>query len=409
MKKKSLFSLIFSTFVITSLGAIIIIFLILNTHFKHNEKILLTKISTQINRTIIEKTTHYLLPAILVTDVSAKLAKNTVIDINNHEQIESYLMTQIKAYPQLSKVYLGKENGDFIMVYRDETKSLATKIISQKTKHEHIKDYNLYGDIISTKTIKTNYDPRTRQWYNDTKEKEAQIWTDLYMFYTGKRPGITASYPLFDKHSNFQGVFGVDLELAEISEFLSFQKLYYDSKILILNYKNEIVAQSGNILFKTSQDGQVSPLHINNHSDALIQEAYKKLMHVETKLENNKQVSLSYNNDSYLISSVSFPEYFGKKWKVMTILPNEQLLDNRMSSKLVFSILCLMIIIIICVIAILLSRSISIPLKQLSFDMQRLRYKNVDGKNIKSSIIEINELVDVYSIIKTSFIKTFKK
>ena len=184
---------------------------------------------------------------------------------------------------------------------------------------ETVKDYNLYEDAITTKTAKSSFDPRTRPWYYEAKEKETQIWTDLYMFYTGNRPGITASFPFYDQNTILQGVFGVDLELSAISEFLSLQKQYYESKILILNYKNEIVAQSGDIVFKTAEDGQVTPLHINQHSDNLIKQAYQQLLTLnEQDPKQSKQVKLVYQNELYLISAVNFPAFFGKNWKVMT-------------------------------------------------------------------------------------------
>ncbi len=180
-------------------------------------------------------------------------------------------------------MYLGKENGDFIMAHRDN-KSFVTKIIYQQNKKEEVKQYNIYGELTSATNQETSFDPRTRSWYFQTKEEEKAIWTDLYMFFTGKRPGITASYPLFNDNQTFEGVFGVDLELSEISEFLSFQKKYYNSKIIILNYKNEIVAQSGNIVFKTLKDGQIVPMHINEHGDDLIQESYKKITSIQKKV-----------------------------------------------------------------------------------------------------------------------------
>ena len=61
------------------------------------------------------------------------------------------------------------------------------------------------------------------------------------------------------------------------------------------------------------------------------------------------------------------------------------------------------------IITILIVRSITTPIKQLTFDLQRLRYKNVDGKIIKSSVIEVSELIHVYSDIKKLYSKTFTK
>ena len=409
MKNKSIFSIIVTSLLVTYLIVISMVFFILKARFNQDETILNTKLSDQINRTIIEKTTNYLLPAIMISEISGNLAEKLVIDINNSQQLENYLRTQIQSYPQLARIYLAKENGDFMMIYRNEKKSLSSKTIIQKTALETVKDYNLYEDAVTTKTAKSAFDPRTRPWYYEAKEKETEIWTDLYMFYTGNRPGITASFPFYDQNTTLQGVFGVDLELSAISEFLSLQKQYYESKILILNYKNEIVAQSGDIVFKTTEDGQVSPLHVNQHSDNLIKQAYQQLLTLNEQDPNqSKQVKLVYQNELYLISAVHFPAFFGKNWKVMTILPTKQLLSNRVSSVTIFYIIIGLVTLGLIIMALIVARSVSKPLKQLSFDMQRLQYKNIDGKQIKSSLSEINELIDIYTVIKKKYSQTFK-
>ena len=85
------------------------VFFILKARFNQDETILNTKLSDQINRTIIEKTTNYLLPAIMISEISGNLAEKLVIDINNSQQLENYLRTQIKSYPQLARIYLAKD------------------------------------------------------------------------------------------------------------------------------------------------------------------------------------------------------------------------------------------------------------------------------------------------------------
>ena len=150
-------------------------------------------------------------------------------------------------------------------------------------------------------------------------------------------------------------------------------------------------------------------MHINEHGDDLIQESYEKITSIQKKDTATNQVTLTYDNNNYLISSISFPSYFGKNWKVMTILPKEKLLDNKVPANIIFYIMLIGITLLILIITMLIVRSITTPIKQLTFDLQRLRYKNVDGKIIKSSVIEVSELIHVYSDIKKLYSKTFTK
>ena len=175
----------------------------------------------------------------------------------------------------------------------------------------------------------------------------------------------------------------------------------------ITDYKNEIVAQSGNLVFKTLQDGSVNPLHIKEHDDDVIKEAYATIL--DKKLPSNSSITIKVNNSSYLLSTLDFPDYIGKHWKVMSLLPKNKLNEARIPINIVFYLIILIISVTGLVIAIFVSRMISVPIKELSFDMQRLKYQNVDGKQIRSSIIEVNELVKNYCVIKKLFSQTFKK
>lgn len=75
--------------------------------------------------------------------------------------------------------------------------------------------------MMISKDSSDTYDPRVRSWYTGAKEDGALHWTEVYVFYSDKQPGITASIPHIDDQGVLLGVLSVDIGLFDLSRFLN--------------------------------------------------------------------------------------------------------------------------------------------------------------------------------------------
>ena len=73
-------------------------------------------------------------------------------------------------------------------------------------------------------------------------ESDGIFWTDVYEFFTDKAPGITAAQKVVDANGKFLGVFGIDVRLTLLSDFLSTLKVGNTGLAFIINSKKQIVA-----------------------------------------------------------------------------------------------------------------------------------------------------------------------
>ncbi len=154
----------------------------------------------------------------------------------------------MKLTPQFAGIYYGDERGDFIYVMRapkDAPAQFRTKIMRRA------------GDAVDTRYVwrdgdfraverradpADRYDPRERPWYVGAKAKGVTTWTDPYIFYSSKNPGVTVASPIFDDSGSLNGVVGVDIEIGAISDFLAKLKIGEHGVALIMNHNGDVIA-----------------------------------------------------------------------------------------------------------------------------------------------------------------------
>ena len=160
----------------------------------------------------IEHTERFLAPAQTAADLTQRLAQEKVVNSTNAIEIESYFLAQLDLYDQFAGIFYGTTDGRFFYVKRDDElteQGFKTKNITLKDGVRHIEllwrdsDYML----VSRKEDPTDlFDPRLRPWFQQAAEAGKQIWTDPYIFFTSRQPGITAATPVSNENGEIIGV-----------------------------------------------------------------------------------------------------------------------------------------------------------------------------------------------------------
>ena len=155
IKKTTLFNLFFISVALILLVSLMTLFFMLKHKYLAYQNDLLDTSVTQINQTIIEKTTQYLMPATMLVESSARLYQRSVIDLNDTIAFENYLFSQLLTYPQLSKFYYGNKSGGFYMVYRNDDNSISSKYIGPDLSKARIKHFNKLDQLLTSAFQKT--------------------------------------------------------------------------------------------------------------------------------------------------------------------------------------------------------------------------------------------------------------
>lgn len=281
---------------------------------EHRFLTLVQQVVAEKNAHVVQKISAYLEPAPVIIKNGSKLIETNTGSLYNLDGLEAYFLKIIGPYPQFASFFVGDENGNFLMIRRDQA-GFQTKIIKRSmsvptvfyTDRDH--DYKL---INSSNSQVVDYDPRTRPWYKGAYLAGKEFWTDVYVFFSTQKPGITVSYPIYDANKSFKGVFGIDVELLSLSSFLTDQKINEKSKIYLLNDKNKVVAYSD----MNESDLKKFPIHISEVSNKVLEDLI-------SKNENVYEKNLTFNSEGkqYIACISSFPDSVGVYWKLIYIVP----------------------------------------------------------------------------------------
>ena len=360
-----------------------------------------------VSEKVIEKVSNYLSPAARMAEMSSRLVEQDMLSLTHSDELEVFTIEIVRAYPQLAMFNVGDENGNFLMPKKFSDGRIDTKIINQTADGPSViwKRRNAAGDIIDVEEIfGDDFDPRTRPWYEGAKKNNKRFWTDIYILFTDQKPGVTASYPITDATGRFQGVFGLDIELGELSEFLQKLRLGQNGVVFIINTKNELVAYPDPIQTVKGKGKESRPARIDELDAGWIKDAHR--LH-----QQHGKGHFDYTSDGvrYLASFTHLPHHIGADWTVVLLVPEDDFIGFLERNNRTSLLMALLILLIATVVARTLSRSISRPIAALAAQTDKIKEFRLDEPvGVESRIVEIHQMSGSLSAMQSGLVAFHK-
>ena len=360
----------------------------------------------QVSETVIERTSNHLLPAAVMAQVSAHIPAVDTLSLVNNQELEAYGMEVLRLYPQLAGFFIGNQQGEFLFTKRFPESGIGTQFID-RSGDQPLRTW-IYRDVAGNvtqveQTTDFDYDPRQRPWYVGAESTLSQYWTDVYIFYTDQKPGITASFPVLDDSGALVSVIGIDIALDELSQFLQMQDVGTDGVAFIVNDKGEVIAYPG--LALAAREGDTfRPVTVDDLEATWVTAAYH-----EHANHGDEAFTLEENGRRYIASFTNFPEDFEQNWQIGVVVPEDDFVGTIKHTNQVSLTISLVILVLAIVLAVFISRSISRPIVLLTEDTQRISDLRLDGNlTVNSPIHEVQLLADSISSMKNN-LQIFKK
>ena len=403
-------ALIWGTFLITTTSMYVSSEKVLNQHARD--------IMENIANLAKEQSQNHLAHAQAAAALTRRLLNANVVGIdgNSADKLERYFLDQLTLYPHFAGIYLGKPNGDFYYVSRNNQQpgaSFRTKIILHGSGSRSTRllwrdeELNLVADVLDPID---DFDPRVRPWYKRADKERQIVWTDPYIFFSSQKPGITIAGPTYGVSGNLRGIIGVDIEIDQLSTFIGNLKIGKNGRAFMLNNNGDVVAFPDlEKIRKTGDDGSKGfrLVRIQELDDVLSRKAFTA-MHLQAEADGRYHLPrlqfarFEHEGQYYhaMLTSFSIASW---PWIIGVHLPENDYLGGLKGNRRDTILLTLAISAVASLIALLLARSIIRPMA--SLEQEALAIKNNDlttDFDLRSRFKEIYETATAFFLMKNA-------
>lgn len=120
--------------------------------------------------------------------------------------VESLASSLLREIPQIANLNFADENGNFVLVRSGRDGGIDVKLVENAPGPRRVTwiHRNAAGEETGREEDPTDtYDPRTRPWYEGALANDQPYWTGIYIFFSQRVPGITASAKYVTKMGAF--------------------------------------------------------------------------------------------------------------------------------------------------------------------------------------------------------------
>ena len=367
----------------------------------------------QVREATLDKTRHFLTPLRTAAVLTAGLVDEHTLD-SRRDVVFDYMTQTLQAHQQFYSVYVGFEDGSFIQAIRIRDKSqpvtpsgahappsasYVLRFLNRRatTPTESWTFYDVENRAIETElSAEVVYDPTTRGWYKAAKAAKGFSWSDLYVFFSLKKPGITAAQPVFDSGDELIAVVGVDVELDELSHFLNTLPLSERSIPFIANAQHQLVAFPDSTRVVDLTETKPRAVHIEELEEDWVVEASRR--HFDN---GQNEFTFEWGDEEYLASFSALPAEVGQEWTVGVVVPLDDYLGSVKRTTNNIMIFALFMAIISVAVAWLVGAKISKPVRELVDEANRIRRLDLsDDIRTDSNIAEVHQLADAMRAMK---------
>ena len=334
------------------------------------------------------------------------------------EELERYFADQLTVYPHFAGIYFGEPNGDFFDVRRSNAKTpggLRTKITIHEGDHKFTRLLwrNDQHRLITEEALHDDvYDPRLRPWYRKALEERRIVWTDPYIFFTSQKPGITIAGPTYGADGQLKGIVGVDLEIDELSTFISKLRIGKSGRAFMLNRNGELIAFPD--LTKITQrdaDNAYRLTRIEELDDVISRKAFKA-MHWQFddqqrfKIKTPRFGEFRHDNQVYHTMFTPFSEHKWP-WVIGVYVPENDYIGIIKQNRRFNIGVTLLYSLIATGLVLWLTRGIVRPVAGLEKEAQAISRKDFKSRFPTDSVYrEIQATADAFTDMKSALLKS---
>jgi len=227
----------------------------------------------RLGHSVAQQADQFIAPALAGLSVGHRLVADGILDPARVRHLEDYFLAKLQAHPTIAGMYVGRDDGSFMMTTRNERGVLSALIESYgglrsvlMTQRDQELEY-----LRTWVDPQNSFNPTERPWYIAAKKKPGISVTSPYRFFRSGVPGVTASISLQYPDGSHAGVLGVDIDLRALSGLVadSLNSSHANASAIIIDQNAHVLAASDPSKLTAISQATVMPSFTSIANEAL--------------------------------------------------------------------------------------------------------------------------------------------
>ncbi len=374
---------------------------------------LATQLRVELSNRILQELNTYLETPHIVNQINVDTLKMGLINLNNTSLMERYLWHQLKQFKTASYIGVGLENGYYIGANRNDDGTIEFDIVDQRTAGKFEKWLtNNQGDRSQLLSVRKNYDPRVRPWYEAGVKAGKPVWSEIYAYFGSRVLVISANQPIYNQKKQLLGVVSTDLTLERISQFLNGLKIGKTGQTFVMEKNGYLVATSTleETFIVHQKENETERIQAVNSSNPLTQATARYLLKHSVNLDQIQQptqLTFDLNGKQQYLQVTPLSDGRGINWLIVVVVPESDFMAEINANTQTTILLCLVALLLATLCGIYTSRWISTPILRLSQASEAIAGGELEQQIPIESIQELSILANSFNTmtqqLKTSF------
>ncbi|MEP3346287.1 MAG: cache domain-containing protein [Litoreibacter sp.] len=279
-----------------------------------------------------EHTKQFLEPATEITEQARRILNEGLVSTMEPGVMEQYFFQLLRTETQLAGIYYGDEDGNFIYVMNSDgpgpyrTKFIAVEDGQRST--EYIWRDDEFAIVERRFDSSDTFDARGRPWYIEARQLGSRIWTDPYIFFSSQQPGITVAASIQGSEDAPDGVVGIDLDIADISLFLSDLTIGDSGAAFILSDDGRVIAHPDPARISTqNEDGTIGFIGVNDFSDPIVRAAFAGFDSSVSAPNQSVRDEFEFAGDKFMTLLLPIPD-IDLPWNIAVFVPENDFIHG---------------------------------------------------------------------------------
>ncbi|MTJ53637.1 response regulator [Anabaena sp. UHCC 0253] len=382
---------------------------------------LTNELRNEITTRVVQYLDNYLATPVLVNKINADAVKLGNLNLQNADQIEKYIYTQLQHFDNITHILVGTEQGVLRIANKRNEKTIR---MANPDKPFQIYEYKFdsFGNKINLIETIERLKIQERPWYKAAMKAGKPSRVPIFALGDNQDLSLNSSYPVYAPKTNqLLGVLSAASNLASFRNFLANLQIGKTGRLFIIEPNGLLIGTSVKnqaTYIKKQQNGKtkLERIKVTDVSDSLIRATS---LHLLTKfnsfdqIKETLQLDFRENSDRNFIKVVPYQDNLGLNWLIITVIPESDFMTEIYQNTQLTFVLSAITLLIATGIGIFTARWITKPILRLSQASQALalgKWQNSDQENDlpeAKNIREISTLAHSFNSmadqLKTSF------